>query len=385
MFKIMPDQSLENDESASSSDASGHFILGFGTTQYDRMVQLSREGKKLEGISTLDLITLQRHLNGDEPITAPYKLYAADLDGNGRVGANDLLLLKKAILGGFKIPGYPGNLSWVFFGDPCSPDAPLDLFTGECHDGVEIDHTGTFPAIAAFKALKMGDVNSDMVNMAWMLTPRTTTALQVAVRENPSTHGYEFISTRDAAVYGFQISVNSTDLDLTPGALAVDATNMAKDKDGFTNISWGQTSPVSVKAGEVLFAIENLPEGMPLGSLLVNDEESLYPEIYTKGLDNELIELVPYREILNANSFESRISPNPFTDVTTLQVIIPAGEDFTVTIHDMKGEELFNRKYVSYTNEAEIVIGSDVVRIPGVYYYRVKSSMGELSGKFVRQ
>lgn len=385
MYKIMPDQSLDQDESESASDATGHFTLGFGTTQYDRMVKLSREGKKLEGISTLDLITLQRHLNGDEPITEPYKLYAADLDGNGRVGANDLLLLKKALLGGFKIPGYPGNLSWIFFGDPCSPDAPLDLFTGECHNGVEIDHTGTFPTVASFKALKMGDVNADMVNMAWMLTPRTTTALQVAVRENPLTHTYEFISTRDASIYGFQCSVNSTGLELTAGALSVDESNLAKDKDGYTNISWGQTSPVTVKAGDVLFAVENLPSGMPLESLLVEDEESLFPEIYTKGLDNELIELVPYKESFDVNSFESRISPNPFTDVTTLKVIIPAGEEFTVTIHDMKGQELFNRNYVSYTNEAEVVIGTDIVSIPGVYYYRVKSNMGELSGKFVRQ
>jgi hypothetical protein len=44
MFKIMPDQSLEDDESASVSDATGHFKLGFGTTQFDRMVEVARDG-----------------------------------------------------------------------------------------------------------------------------------------------------------------------------------------------------------------------------------------------------------------------------------------------------------------------------------------------------
>ena len=56
-----------------------------------------------------------------------------------------------------------------------------------------------------------------------------------------------------------------------------------------------------------------------------------------------------------------------------------------VSFYDMKGVELFNRKYVSYTNEAEIVINSEIIQLPGVYYYRVTSGLGELSGKFVRQ
>jgi len=385
MFKIMPDESLEEDESASTSDATGHFTLGFGTTQYDRMIKLSREGKKLEGISTLDLITLQRHLNGEAPITEPYKLYAADLDGNGRVGANDLLLLKKAILGGFKIPGFKGNLSWIFFGDPCNPEAPLDLFTGLCHNGVEVDHLGTFPATTTFKALKMGDVNADMVNIGWMLAPRTITSLPIAVRENKANNTYEFIATKNASIYGFQMSLSHMSIGVLAGSLNLDDSNLAEDKDGYTNISWGQSTSVNIKAGEVLFSIENLPQDMPFESFLINQDESLYPEIYTEGLDNQLIELIPFKDQKEDVAFESRISPNPFTDVTTLKVTIPAGEEFHLTLHDIKGQELFNRKYVSYTNQAEIVISSDLISIPGVYYYRVKSNLGELSGKFVRQ
>ena len=385
LFKIMPDQSLEEDESASASDATGHFKLGFGTTQYDRMVTLARDGKKLEGISTLDLIALQRHINGTQLITEPYKLYAADLDGNGRVGANDLQLLRKAILGGFKLGSYQGNLSWVFFGDPCDPTNPQDLFSDLCHNGVAVDHNGTFPALTTFKALKMGDVNADMVNMAWNLTPRTSSALPISVHENEIDHSYDFMITRDADIYGLQMSLNSLGINLSAGALPMDEGSLAEDKDGFTNLSWGQSNPVSLKAGTVLFTLENLPAGMPLEQIIVQGEDALYPEIYTEGLKNEMIELVPMGQTESLNTFESRISPNPFTDVTTLHIVIPVGEEFVVTLHDMKGEELYNRKYTSYTNDSEIVIGSDIIAVPGVYYYRVKSNRGELSGKFVRQ
>jgi hypothetical protein len=165
--------------------------------------------KPLEGMSTLDLITLQRHISGQELITEPYKLYASDLDGNGHVGANDLLLLKKALLGGYKIPGYNGNLSWVFFGDPCDPSTPEDLFNAYCHPGVEVDHTGVFPATISFKAIKMGDVNGDNVNSAWNLTPRTEKTLPLYVRENPADHTYDILLSEDASVYGFQMSLDA--------------------------------------------------------------------------------------------------------------------------------------------------------------------------------
>ncbi len=384
MFKVMPNQTLD-DDMESMSDATGHFTLGFGTTQYDRMIKLSRKGKKMEGVSTLDLIALQRHINGQQPITEPYKLYAADLDGNGRVGANDLLLLKKALLGAYKVPGFQGNLSWVFFGDPCAPDTPEGLFQNECHNSVDVDRLGSFPASVSFKALKMGDVNADMVNMAWMLTPRTTRSLPLYLRENESGMSVDVILSDDADVYGFQMSLNTKGIRLTEGILPVNQNHLATDKEGYSNISWGQSVALSAKAGDVLFTITNLPTGMPIQELLILDEDALYPEIYTQGLENQKIEFLPYGSVATVAAFETRLSPNPFTDFTRLQVTIPAGVAFRVTLVDMNGRELFNQSYSSLTPQAEIVIGAEVIRAPGVYYYRVVSDLGELSGKFIRQ
>jgi len=385
MFKIMPDLSLEEDASASKSDAQGKFTLGFGTTQYDRMIKLNRQGKPLEGISTLDVIALQRHINGVEPITEPYKLYAADLDGNGRVGANDLSLLKNALLGAYQLPNYQGNLSWVFFGGPCIPDSMDDLVNNTaCHDGVQVYHTGTFPATVTFKAIKMGDVNGDMTNSAWFVHPRTTSSLTLFTRENELTGALDIILSKDADVYGFQMSLKAEDLKLIEGALPVSSSNLTVDKEGISRISFGQTNPTSLKEGAVLFSIENLPKGYSIEELITIDEESLYPEIYTDKLKNEKIEFTPFVEA-QYSDFSTKVSPNPFSESTTLQVTIPAGMEFFVSIYNIKGQELSTRKYISYTEKAEIGIDGNITDSPGIYYYKVKSSIGELTGKFIRQ
>ena len=49
---------------------------------------------------------------------------------------------------------------------------------------------------------------------------------------------------RDAKVYGLQMSLNSSDLDIEGGVLAIQQANLAQDVDGYSNISWGQTDPV---------------------------------------------------------------------------------------------------------------------------------------------
>ena len=45
-------------------------------------------------------------------------------------------------------------------------------------------------------------------------------------------------------------------------------------------------------------------------------------------------------------SFESRISPTPFTDVTTLIIIIPPGENFHLAFHDIKEQELIKEAFL---------------------------------------
>ena len=66
----------------------------------------------LNGVSTIDIIKLQRHIMGQEALNSPYKLIAADLDGSKKITNNDLFVLKKLIL--HQINEIPGQQSWKF-------------------------------------------------------------------------------------------------------------------------------------------------------------------------------------------------------------------------------------------------------------------------------
>lgn len=53
----------------------------------------------LNGISTLDLLFLQRHLSGVEPLDSPLKIIAADFDQDGALSTYDIMELYSLILG----------------------------------------------------------------------------------------------------------------------------------------------------------------------------------------------------------------------------------------------------------------------------------------------
>jgi len=53
----------------------------------------------LNGVSTLDLVRIQRHLMGVELLDSPDKIIAADFDGDGAISTYDLWSLRAYILG----------------------------------------------------------------------------------------------------------------------------------------------------------------------------------------------------------------------------------------------------------------------------------------------
>ena len=53
----------------------------------------------MNGVSTLDLVHIQRHILGIQSLNDPYNAIAADADNNGKISASDLTVIRKAILG----------------------------------------------------------------------------------------------------------------------------------------------------------------------------------------------------------------------------------------------------------------------------------------------
>jgi hypothetical protein len=66
----------------------------------------------MNGVSTLDLLLIQKHILGVQAITSPYRLIAADINKSNDISSVDLVELRKLILGVYE--AFPTNESWRF-------------------------------------------------------------------------------------------------------------------------------------------------------------------------------------------------------------------------------------------------------------------------------
>ena len=80
------------------TDANGKAVIG-NDACVSISLSLSREIHYIEGVTTLDLVRISRHILRQKPFTNKYNLIAADANNDGRITASDLTDLRKLILG----------------------------------------------------------------------------------------------------------------------------------------------------------------------------------------------------------------------------------------------------------------------------------------------
>ncbi len=120
-----------------------------------------RDDQHTNGVSTADIVKIQRHILGLEPLTHPYLLLAADVNVSSSITASDVSEIRKLILGlnsrFSKVP------SWVFIPldtNFTNPFPTAKFFNSYCktfdlgmNDLLKID----------FNAIKMGDVTENAI------------------------------------------------------------------------------------------------------------------------------------------------------------------------------------------------------------------------------
>ena len=117
---------------------------------------------KSNGVSAVDIALVQSHILGKNILNSPYKLIAADVTGDGKVTALDIVYLKRLILGvdtTFINSTTKQNRLWEFvdsiykFGDSTNP-FPYK-------DSIVFSALNTNLTNKTFIAVKLGDVNWD--------------------------------------------------------------------------------------------------------------------------------------------------------------------------------------------------------------------------------
>lgn len=339
-----------------TTDAAGQYFFPDLSAGQDYTISPYKNDDCWNGVTTMDILLIQQHILGDEPLGSPYQLIAADVNKSKTISTLDIVLIRKLLL--FETDHFPGNTSWRFirkdhvFQDPAHP------WTGGFPEVYNINDFVPGWASADFIAVKVGDVNHsastnlvggpstderegvrplELVLADPVVQVGETFSLALSAKDFHGIRGMQFLLRYDTAwmeCLGMEAD-NGNLLDRS-------CIGWASPIPGTIPVVWTEWYPVSLADGEpvVAFSFRARRSGRPARALAIDtlSMEALYYE--GPGFVAGPVVLLAEDgkgEYPNHDSPIGNLWPNPFSEYFQLEVWSPAGGPVHVRIHDLSG------------------------------------------------
>jgi hypothetical protein len=343
------------------------------------------DGYFLEGVTTLDLVLIQRHITGLNTHDNSYKMIASDANNDSKISAADLVELRKLILG--TSPTFR-NKSWRI---PIK-NQNMELSNPFPYlETVFIDTLKNPTTTIDFVAVKIGDINGSLIGLKSGKTQNRSGNKLTLVADNVELNAGEKVYVPIYAenfrnMYGFQASIKLRDgviLEVVPNALDINESNIGKVRDNLFTISYSNDKVVSFENNTKLFTIViETKNKSSLKEILSFGSEITHAESYDADMKVCNFYLNFRNPISTFTLYQNE--PNPFISSTTIKWLNSKTEDLKFTITDEKGSLIMSKEINSIKGLNTLLInGSDLPK-PGVYFYTFIGQNFNETGKFVR-
>ena len=345
-MRMYDDPSLTN-EVVTNTAAGGFYRFDGLEPKNDYYIRGFKDTDPTDGVNTIDLIQIQKHLLGIKRFASPYQMIAADANRSNSITAIDLIIIRKLLLG--KYASFPDNTSWRFgiASQYLEPGAPWFF-----EETLKIEYLGADITDADFIGVKTGDVTGDAKNDFTTILPRWSETLMLNMADQTLIAGVptkiDFTASSFSNIAGLQLGLEMTDgmiLAVEAGSLAIGEENFNITADGRLLMSWNAQSLVSVPADQVLFSVIVMSSTSgSVSEMMQLHNGTLLAEAYAgDALDRLQIELEPTSTLPAA--FENTLfvnEPNPFSQNTTIRFSLEKSGDASLRFYDLSGRLLYD-------------------------------------------
>jgi len=366
------------------SNENGAYAFFNLPAQLNYEITAEKNDNYLDGVSTLDLVKIQRHILGLEELDDAYKVIAADINADEKLSATDLLQLRKLILG--ITAELPNNGSYLMvdgtqqFADTNNP-WPID-------DNIKITPLEHDMEGQNLIAIKVGDVSDNATyGLTAGIAADTRSAQTLALmHEVQQADGQVSIpvSLEDAQdLYGLQVSldirgvaniqVTSQSMQIDPSSIRIDGHQMA--------ISWSQAQIRSLAKGDVLFTIQGQSAGN--ASVTIDAKSNITAEAYGPGLKVMNMTLEQRSNTISEGFSVGQNVPNPFSDETVIAYHVDKAQPVTLTVTDIAGKVVVNETTNASAGNGQFAIHAAALGQSGIYYYTVQTQDEQITNKLV--
>ncbi|HMP31321.1 MAG TPA: hypothetical protein PKD85_17075, partial [Saprospiraceae bacterium] len=332
----------------------------------------------LNGVNTLDLVQIQRHILGIKRLEDPYLMIAADADGDEAIRIGDVIELRKLILGiSDRLPKLD---SWRMVKKNHEMGTRPWPFEEIILHGILRENQNS----SDFIAVKVGDVDgSANANMNTMSIQPRNVGVRLSLEDNIVQSGHEIEVTLTAEafdqVYGMQFTLEHKGLELLSiEGRGIDLTqdHVGKYSNDVTTVSWVSVQGSTIQNGEVVIRMRfksnittKLSNALHISSEITSSEAYIGTSMERVGIALETRGLADTKATVKLSQNE----PNPWKDHTVIKYELPQSGKVLLTIVDMIGREVFRKEILGVKGDNEYHLKpSDINNQSGIFNYIIE-------------
>jgi len=368
-----------------TNDAGNFVFEGMPACSVDTL-NLDKNDDPLNGVSTLDMLMIARHILGVEYLNSPYKVIAGDVNFSGTVSTMDLISMRRVILS--IDTAFTSGKSWRFIPSDFDFTNDLNPFADDFPTAMNFDILSQDQDLN-FTAVKLGDVNGSVdlpgsqpngleTRAEPIVLQGTDRAFEAGDRFTLYLHSdqlemlraLQFTLEADPAFLRLdglkeQGLLRAEDVGLFPGEGALTAAWISpegspEDRDAVCALEW-----TALRSGHLMDVLSLSDRRTRTEA--VDEDGQRRPVLLHFREANSLAGPDPEGLMLYQNQ------PNPFARQTTIPFFLSRAARVSVQITDAAGNTVWTRIADFPAGMHNLSVGEKELPAAGVYFYRLKA------------
>lgn len=366
----------------------GKFVFGsMPLNKGHYVVKPSRNNDFLNGVSTADIVKIQRHILGLELLNTPQRVIAADVNNDANITSKDVIELRKLILG--VNSRFSSNESWAFVDAAYQFKYAGDEVLKESWPRTYVINPFERDMLGVdFKGIKIGDVTGNAAAAFGAITGREAIpSFKLVIDDVVLNSGDEMVlpvfAGQATRISGFQFTIQFDPAlmeyaGMVPGACTVHPEHLsdAAAGRGVVTMSWNAPSDFDVDGSTQLFALKfralskgQLSNVLQFNSLITpalafnQSSEEMNIQLGFRSQDGKLPRgegIVVYQN-----------QPNPFAEVTVIGFELPEAAPTTLTVYDLNSRVLFQKNMGGSKGYNSVELNTAQLGVTGVLFYQL--------------
>jgi hypothetical protein len=333
----------------------------------------------LNGVTTADIVKIQRHILGIELLKTPYKLIAADVNKSQTITARDVSDLRKLILGITR--EINGNTSWRFVHQLYSFNNLNTVLTQPFPESYQINPL-TSDMNLDFYGIKTGDVNASAVTKGFNNNnvARNKNILEIETDESlikkDQIREIEFRVANGSLYNGMQftlewnvdladlISVHSNEV----MKIKEDNYSLGRKDEGKLSFSWNG----EMNNGDWILKLQMKAKQSVKVSECLHISSSVTPSLSVSKDNDEDAGIALRFAGMEVDNFDvMQNEPNPWNHQTTIGIMLPQSGEVNITVYDVNGKVYLMDQVQMNKGYNEYILNESQMDHAGLYYYQV--------------